>query len=102
VITPKSGLTSIPVYGAAYPEKSAYPSAVPVTTVVKLSYTIPAGQEYPTIGAVPTDYYYAATINSSLPDDHTIIIGKTAYYQISFNHRKFFVKAKDVTVKNLS
>ena len=101
VITPKSGLTSIPVYGAAYPEKSAYPSAVPVTTVVKLSYTIPAGQEYPTIGAVPTDYYYAATINSSLPDDHTIIIGKTAYYQISFNHRKFFVKAKDVTVKNL-
>ena len=101
VITPKSGLTSIPVYGAAYPEKSAYPSAVPAMTVVKLSYTIPAGQEYPTIGAVPTDYYYAATINSSLPDDHTIIIGKTAYYQISFNHRKFFVNASDVTVKNL-
>jgi hypothetical protein len=101
VITPKSGLTSIPVYGAVYPENSAYPSVVPVTPVVKLSYTIPAGQEYPTIGMVPTDYYYAATINSSLPDDHTIIIGKTAYYQISFNHRKFFVKAKDVTVKNL-
>jgi N-acetylmuramoyl-L-alanine amidase-like protein len=102
VITPKSGLTSIPVYGAAYPEKSAYPSVVPVTKVQKLSYTIPAGQEYPTIGVVPTDYYYAATINSSLPDDHTVIVGKTAYYQISFNHRKFFVKATDVTVKNLS
>ena len=101
VITPRAGLASIPVYGAAYPEKSAYPSVVPVTKVVKLTYTIPAGQEYPTIGVVPTDYYYAATINSSLPDDHTIIIGKTAYYQISFNHRKFFVKAKDVTVKNL-
>ena len=102
VITPKAGLASIPVYGAAYPEKSAYPSVVPVTKVVKLSYTIPAGQEYPTIGVVPTDYYYAATINSSLPDDHTVIIGTTAYYQISFNHRKFFVKAKDVTIKNLS
>jgi hypothetical protein len=89
------------VYGAANPEASAYPAAVPVTKVVKLSYAIPAGQEYPTTGAVPTDYYYAATINSSLPDDHTIIIGKTAYYQISYNHRKFFVQAKDVTVKNL-
>ena len=101
VITPKAGLASIPVYGAAYPEASAYPPAVPVTPIVKLSYTIPAGQEYPTISTIPADYYYAATINSSLPDDHTIIIGKTAYDQISFNHRKFFVKATDVTVKNL-
>ena len=101
VITPKAGLASIPVYGAAYPEASAYPAAVPATKIVKLSYTIPAGQEYPTIGIVPTDYYYAATINSSLPDDHTIIIGKTAYDQISFNHRKFFVQAKGVTIKNL-
>jgi len=101
VITPKAGLASIPVYGAAYPEASAYPPAVPVTPIVKLSYTIPAGQEYPTISTIPADFYYAATINSSLPDDHTIIIGKTAYDQISFNHRKFFVKATDVTVKNL-
>jgi hypothetical protein len=102
VITPKTGLASIPVYGAAYPEASAYPAAVPVTKIVRLSYTIPAGQEYPTIGTVPTDYYYAATIDSSLPDDHTIIIGKTAYDQISYNHRKFFVQAKDVTIKKLT
>jgi N-acetyl-anhydromuramyl-L-alanine amidase AmpD len=102
VVTPKQGRTSIPVYGAAYPEASAYPSAVPAVKVVKLSYTIPAGQEYPTTGTVPTGYYYAATINSSLPDDHTIIIGNTAYDQISFNHRKFFVRAGDVTLKNLS
>jgi hypothetical protein len=101
VITPKAGLASIPVYGAAYPRASAYPPAVPVTKIVKLSYAIAAGQEYPTIGTVPTDYYYAATINSSLPDDHTVIVGRTAYYQISYNHRKFFVRAKDVTVKNL-
>ncbi|MGE5137114.1 MAG: N-acetylmuramoyl-L-alanine amidase [Gemmatimonadota bacterium] len=102
VITPKSGRTSIPVYGAAYPEASAYPSAVPVTQVVKLAYTIRAGQRYPLAGAVPTDYYYAATIDSSLPDDHTIIIGTTPYYQISFNHRTFFVRASDVTVQTLS
>ncbi|HET7246664.1 MAG TPA: N-acetylmuramoyl-L-alanine amidase [Streptosporangiaceae bacterium] len=102
VITPKAGLASIPVYGAAYPEASAYPAAIPVVKVVKLSYTIPAGQEYPTTGVVPTDFYYAATINSSLPEDHTVVIGKVAYDQISFGHRKFFVKASDVTVKNLS
>jgi hypothetical protein len=101
VITPNAGLTSIPVYGAAYPEASAYPSAVPVKQVVKLTYTIPAGQEYPVITSVPTDYYYAATINSSLTDDHTLIIGTTPYYQISFNHREFYVQASDVTLQNL-
>ena len=102
VITPKAGLTSIPLYGAAYPETSAYPSAVPVRQVSKLAYTIPAGQAYPTIGAVPTDYYYAATINSSRTDDHTVIIGTTAYYQISLNHRWFLVRASDVTVRSLA
>ena len=54
------------------------------------------------IGTIPTDYYYAATINASLPDDHTLIIGHTAYYQISFNHRKLFVRASDVTAEKLS
>jgi N-acetyl-anhydromuramyl-L-alanine amidase AmpD len=102
VVVPNSGLTSIPVYGAAYPEASAYPSAVPVLSVVKLKYTIKAGQAYPAITGLPTDYYYAATINSSLPDDHTIIIGGTAYDQISYNHRTFFVQAGQVTVKSLS
>ncbi len=103
VITPKSGLTSIPVYGAAYPEASAYSGTpVPVKQVVKLSYRIRAGQQYPMIGTIPTDYHYAATINSSLPGDHTLVIGKTAYYQVSFNHRKFFVRADDVTVHKLT
>jgi N-acetyl-anhydromuramyl-L-alanine amidase AmpD len=102
VVTAKQGLASIPVYGAAYPEMSAYPAAVPVMTVSKLLYAIHAGQEYPTIGTVPTDYDYATTIDSSLPDDHTVTIGKTAYDQISFNHRKFFVRANDVSVKSLS
>jgi hypothetical protein len=102
VITPKPGLVSVPVYGAGYPESAAYPTTVPVVQVVRLSYTIPADQEYPVAGTVPTDYYYAATINSSLPDDHTIIIGNTGYVQISFNHRKFFVRTSDVIIKTLT
>lgn len=101
VITPKSGLTSIPVYGAAYPESSVYPSAVPVEEVVKLSYTINAGQAYPRVTGIPTDYYYTKYYDSSAPDDHTVIIGKTVYYQISFNHRRFFVRASDVSVQSL-
>ncbi|HCU93126.1 MAG TPA: N-acetylmuramoyl-L-alanine amidase [Actinobacteria bacterium] len=102
VITPKAGLESIPVYGAAYPEASAYPPAVPATTIARLAYTIHAGQEYPTAGAVPADFYYAVTINSSRPDDHTVIIGRSVYDQISFNHRRFFVRARDVTMRSLS
>jgi len=103
VITPKAGLSLAPVYGAAYPEASAYPSAVPPKQVVKLTYTLRPGQEYPVGGGgIATDFYYAKTINSSRPDDHTLIIGKTAYYQISFNHRKFFVPASKVTVKTLT
>lgn len=101
VITPKSGLTSIPVYGAAYPESSAYPSAVPVEKIYKLSYTIKAGQAYPIVDGIPTDYYYTKNYDASATDDHTVIIGKTAYYEISFNHRRFFVRASDVTVESL-
>jgi hypothetical protein len=98
VITPKPGLTSIPVYGSAFPEASAYPPAVPVRANAPLSYTITAGQRYVTNGQVPDDYYYSASFNSSLPDDHTVIRGHTVYYQISYNHREFFVNANDVQV----
>jgi N-acetylmuramoyl-L-alanine amidase len=101
VVTPKSGLASIPVYGAAYPPSSAYPSVVPVQQVVKLSYTVSAGQAYPTAGTVPTDYYYTKYYDSSAPDDHTVIIGNSVYYQISFNHRRFFVRAMDVSLRSL-
>ncbi len=102
VITPKPGLASVPVYGSAFPEASAYPSVVPVQPNKALSYKILAGQKYVTTGTVPDDYYYAATYNSSKPDDHTVISGKTVYYQIIFNHRLFYVKANDVVAKSVS
>jgi N-acetyl-anhydromuramyl-L-alanine amidase AmpD len=102
VVTPRPGLRSIPVFGVAYPSARAYPAKVPVIKVVKLAYRIRAGQAYPTAGLVATDYYYAPTINSSRPHDHTVIVGGTKYDQISFNHRKFFVPARDVTVRHLS
>jgi N-acetylmuramoyl-L-alanine amidase len=101
VVTPKAGLASIPVYGAAYPEASVYPSDIPVKQVVKLAYTIPAGQAYTQAGSV-TDYYYTNAITwPATPPDHTVVIGSTVYYQIGFNHRRFFVNAADVVLKNL-
>jgi N-acetyl-anhydromuramyl-L-alanine amidase AmpD len=101
VIAPKAGVATIPVYGAAYPEASVYPSQIPVEQFGPLKYTIPAGQAYTMVGSVPTDYYYSPTIDSSLPDDHTVVIGGTLYYQIGFNHRRFFVNSGDVVVKTL-
>jgi N-acetyl-anhydromuramyl-L-alanine amidase AmpD len=100
VITPKAGLSSIPVYGSAFPEASAYPKPIPVSPNAPMVYKILAGQAYVTTGSVPDDYYYAKTFNSSLPDDHTVVRGKTNYYQIQLNHRLYYVKAADVVVKH--
>ena len=44
---------------------------------------------------------YAVTCNSSMPDDHTVIRGKTLYCQIIYNHRLCYVKAADVVVRYL-
>ena len=68
----------MPVYGSAFPEASAYPKVVPVQPNTPLVYKILPGQEYVTTGAVPDDYYYAVTVNSSKPDDHTVITGQRA------------------------
>jgi hypothetical protein len=74
---------------------------VPVQPNTPLVYKVLPGQEYVTTGAVPDDYYYAVTFNSSKPDDHTVITGQTRYYQIVYNHRLFYVKAADVNVEHL-
>ena len=47
---------------------------------------------------VRTDYYYAKTYDSSLPGDHTVVVGSDRYYQIWFGHRVAFVRAADVRV----
>ncbi|MGH3729494.1 MAG: N-acetylmuramoyl-L-alanine amidase [Micromonosporaceae bacterium] len=93
VVTPKPGKTSIPVYGRAYPEASAYPEGVPVQGIVPLQYSLPAGQRY-TVGAFPTtDYYRAVTFDTS---KHVVVSGKDRYYQIQFGHRFMYVRAADV------
>ncbi|MFJ3307055.1 N-acetylmuramoyl-L-alanine amidase [Streptomyces sp. NPDC086549] len=96
VITPKDGLTSIPVYGRAYPEKAAYPAGVPAQTVAPLPYTIAAGQKYVVGDEVPGEYYYAVTFTT---DSHKVVVGQDLYYEIQYGHRVAFVRAADVGVE---
>ena len=98
IVKPKAGLQSIPVYGDAYPESSAYPSDIPVQAISPLMYSIKAGQSYVYGGKAYCDYYYAKTIDDSLPDDHTVVTGQDKYIRIQLGHRIAFVMASDVDV----
>ncbi|MFE0514914.1 N-acetylmuramoyl-L-alanine amidase [Streptomyces sp. NPDC058964] len=96
VITPKDGLSSIPVYGRAYPEKAAYPAGVPAQSVVPLPYTVTADQRYVVGDEVPGEYYYAVTFTT---DSHKVVAGQDLYYEIQYGHRVAFVRAADVRVE---
>ncbi|GGO81569.1 N-acetylmuramoyl-L-alanine amidase [Wenjunlia tyrosinilytica] len=96
VVRPKEGRAEIPTYGRAYPEAAAYPQSIPKQAVVPLPYTIKAGQAYASTGETPTGYYYAKTIDNSLPDDHTYVAGDDTYLTVQIGHRIAYVKAEDV------
>lgn len=101
-VTPKAGKASIPVYGAALPEASAYPPGgiQDQPSVTPLQYTIKANQQYVAYAkTTPTDYFYAYTIDGSVPHDHTVFVGKDKYIPISYNHRQAFVRAADVEAR---
>ena len=101
LVTPKPGLASIPVYGTAYPEPTAYPPDRPdiVPRPNAVFDSIPAGQSYVAWGPVQTDFYWANRWAAQLQgSDHIDIIGTTKYYEISFNHRVAYVAANDVTL----
>jgi hypothetical protein len=100
VVKPKAGKTSVPVYGRAYPEQSAYPAGIPYQPVTPLQYSILAGQAYPVGDAsIETDYYRAVTFAGEPPTDHVQVLGKDRYYQIWFGHRMAYVRAADVDLK---
>ncbi|WP_101387956.1 N-acetylmuramoyl-L-alanine amidase [Streptomyces sp. TLI_146] len=102
VLKPKAGATSIPVYGRAYPEDSAYAGTnVPVQSNNSASltkYSIPAGQAYTQAGPAQNgDYWFAGTFAGTATGDRTLVQGKTnSFYPIRYNHRLAWVKATDV------
>jgi N-acetylmuramoyl-L-alanine amidase-like protein len=89
LITPKAGLSSIPVYGRAYP------SSISTDT---LGYTIPAGQSYVAKDLVSADYYSATTYDD--PASYHLYTSPEQFYEIYFNHRIAYVRADDVDVVN--
>ncbi|WP_371652265.1 MULTISPECIES: N-acetylmuramoyl-L-alanine amidase [unclassified Streptomyces] len=102
VLKAKAGAASIPVYGRAYPEDSAYAGTnVPVQANNSASltkYTIPAGQAYTQAGPAQLgDYWFAGTFAGTGTGDRTLVQGKTnSFYPIRYNHRLAWVKATDV------
>ncbi|MBH5333788.1 N-acetylmuramoyl-L-alanine amidase [Streptomyces pactum] len=96
VVTPKPGLSEVPVYGRAYPESTAYPAGVPVQSISPLPYKLLAGQRYALGLRTPGEYLWATTFD---PAGHRVVRGEETYYQIQFGHRVAFVKASDVTVR---
>ncbi|MEV8391534.1 peptidoglycan recognition family protein [Streptomyces sp. NPDC056650] len=96
VLTPRAGLTEIPVYGRAYPEADAYPEGVPVQAVSAFPYKLLAGQRYVMGAEAPSEYYFAPTFDTA---GHRVVRGKDTYYEIQFGHRVAYVKAADVEVR---
>jgi len=107
VVTPKPGLSSIPVYVDDYPLKSDYPPAFlsqaqfqPPIHAATDNYQILAGQSYVAAGpAFAGDWYYAANIDGSAPFDRTDFPGSDQFYLITYNHRMAFVNAADVVAQ---
>jgi N-acetylmuramoyl-L-alanine amidase-like protein len=99
VVTPKPGVSSVPVYGRAYPEATAYTSDQTAQPVTPLQYTLTTGQFYSTPGgSIRSEYYQSNTIDGSQPGDHVVVRGKTRYLQIQYGHRLMYVRAADVRV----
>lgn len=60
LLRPKAGVPSIPVYGRAFPEASAYPAGITPSATAPLQYSIAAGQLYVATDKVQADRYVAS------------------------------------------
>ncbi|OPA73076.1 N-acetylmuramoyl-L-alanine amidase [Paenibacillus selenitireducens] len=96
LVTPKAGAVSISVYGAAYPEETAYPSDITPNVLIPLQYTISQGQSYIAVEKDKSDYYDAPVFTNDPYVTNKLVKGKEEFYRIFFNHRFAFVKASDV------
>jgi hypothetical protein len=94
VVTPKDGKASVPVYGRAYPEASAYPAGATPQPIVPQPYTLSAGQSYVFGGVAPAEYL--PTVYDPTGAKNTPVVGKIRYYEIQYGHRVEFVNADDV------
>ncbi|MGW7253754.1 N-acetylmuramoyl-L-alanine amidase [Streptomyces sp. NPDC054834] len=95
MVTPKEGLSEVPVFGRALPEEEAYPDGFPEQTESPLPYSLLAGQRYVTQSSLTgTDVDRSSFVQTPNP----VINGQEQYYEIQFGHRLAYVRASDVDV----
>ncbi|MFJ8026332.1 N-acetylmuramoyl-L-alanine amidase [Streptomyces sp. NPDC096311] len=92
-VTPKEGLSEIPVFGRALPEEEAYPEGVEQQSESPLPYTLLAGQRY-VAQSRPVGSYIDRSTFSDTPS--LVVTGREEYYEIQFGHRIAYVRASDV------
>ncbi|MEU7059259.1 peptidoglycan recognition family protein [Streptomyces sp. NPDC046197] len=97
MVTPREGLSEIPVYGRALPEEDAYPEGMEEQTESPLPYSLRAGQRYVTQDRV-VGSYIDRSFFADQPDP--VVTGQEEYYEIQFGHRLAYVRARDVDVVN--
>jgi hypothetical protein len=95
VVAPKPGKASVPIYGRAYPEASAYPAGMTPQDIVPMTYVLGAGQRY-VFGGVAPSQYLATVWDPSGTVNTKPVNGKLRYYEIQYGHRVEFVNADDV------
>ncbi|MET8248672.1 N-acetylmuramoyl-L-alanine amidase [Streptomyces sp. NPDC005202] len=95
MVTPKDGLSEIPVYGRALPDEDDYPEGVPKPPDSPLPYSFRAGQRYVTQSRLGGSYIDRSTFGET-PDP--VVSGQEEYYEIQFGHRLAYVRASDVDV----
>ncbi|MFF4836927.1 N-acetylmuramoyl-L-alanine amidase [Streptomyces sp. NPDC001315] len=99
MVTPKDGLSEIPVFGRALPEEDAYPEGVEEPPESPLPYSLLEGQRYVTQGRLDGSYidrsFFVDTPNP-------VVKGQEEYYEIQFGHRLAYVRASDVDVVSAS
>ena len=99
VVTPRFG--PILMYGAAYPERSAYArtEGAPIDFKPLEQYRLLTGQKYVAQSPQPicSEYLVAETFHEA---DHVLTRGQSKYFQIQYGNRIAYVNASDVLVVN--
>ncbi|MGW3156093.1 N-acetylmuramoyl-L-alanine amidase [Streptomyces sp. NPDC001089] len=95
MVTPKPGLSEVPVYGRALPEKDAYPDGMEEEAESPLPYHFLAGQRYATEARLVGSHIDRSEFRD-VPSP--VVTGREQWYEIQLGHRIAFVRASDVDV----
>ncbi|MFC0431483.1 N-acetylmuramoyl-L-alanine amidase [Kutzneria buriramensis] len=95
-----AGVSTVNLYGRAFPQASEYPASIPFdqgwAPTPLTGWTLPAGQSYTVLGTEQASNYFARFDPAGVAGNHTLVTGADQYLLIDFNHRYVMVKASDV------